>query len=118
MTMTMFFDYSLIAYAILIPMGVLKYMIREIYARQLQDQSEAYRLRVFKSTAFLLKWTKLFLYLSPLMLIILPYNYYKYEQVDLLTTITFTVLLIVTVALEYLFRKWLNNHLVAAKLQS
>jgi hypothetical protein len=111
MNISSFFDYLLIGFAILLPMGVLKYLIREKYAQQLLAGSEVQRLKVLKSTATLLKMLKWFLYLSPL---ILPYGLYKYAQADLLRTSSLTVLLVVTVGLEYLFRKWLFNRLRSA----
>jgi VIT1/CCC1 family predicted Fe2+/Mn2+ transporter len=105
--------YLLIGLAILLPMGVLKYLIREKYVGPLLDQNETYRQRVSKSNEYILKWGKLFLYLFPVIMIVLPYTLYKDAQVDLLTSIIFTVLMCANVALEYFYRRWLSNYLMS-----
>jgi VIT1/CCC1 family predicted Fe2+/Mn2+ transporter len=105
--------YLLIALAILLPMGVLKYLIREKYARQVLEQSETYRRRVSKSNDYILKWGKLFLYLFPVIMIVLPYFLYRYDQVDLLISIIFMVLMYANFVLEYFYRRWLSNYLMS-----
>jgi len=105
-------DYFLIALAILLPFGVIKYLIREKYAQQVLLLGEGDRGRLLKSSAWITKWTKLFLYISPLILIILPYSLYQSDGFNLLKSIALSVLLLITVGLEYMFHKWLCNYLM------
>ena len=111
MNSPLFLDYLIIGFAILMPTGVYKFIIREKYAQQLLGRSDIQRSKVFNSTGTLLKMLKLFLYLSPLIVFLLPYWLYQFGQVDLLKAITCTVLLLITVGLEYIFRRWLFNRL-------
>jgi len=96
-------DYFLIALAILLPFGVIKYLIREKYAQQVLLLGEGDRGRLLKSSAWITKWTKLFLYISPLILIILPYSLYQSDGFNLLKSIALSVLLLITVGLEYMW---------------
>ena len=105
-------DLFLVGLAILLPFGVIKYLIREKYARQVLLRGEVDRRRLLKSSAWITKWTKLFLYISPLTLIILPYSFYQSDGFNLLKSIALSVLLLITVGLEYMFHKWLRNYLM------
>jgi hypothetical protein len=108
-------DFFLVALAILLPFGVIKYLIREKYARQVLLRNQTEKERVVKSSALILKFTRLFMVSSPLILIILSYDLYKNSGVDLLRSIGLSVLLLISVGLEYMFHKWLHNYLMAVK---
>jgi hypothetical protein len=110
-------DYFLVAFATLLPFGVIKYLIREKYARQVLLRNQTEKERVVKSSALILKLTRLFLVSSPLILIYLAPDLYKDSGVDLLRSIALSVLLLITVGLEYMFHKWLQYHLGEVKLQ-
>ena len=101
----------LIGFGIVLPLGVVKYLIREKIAQEVMLRNANDRARTEKSNAAMLKLLKLFLYVSPLIVIIIPYVFYKDDQVGLLRSITLTVLLLVTVVLEYVFQKWLYKRL-------
>ena len=101
----------LIGFGITLPFGVVKFLIREKYAQQVLLRNETDKARTMKSNATLLRLLKLFLYISPLVVIILPYALSMDGQVDLLRSITLTVLLLVTIGLEYMFQKWLYHRM-------
>lgn len=105
-------DLFLIGFAILLPFGAVKYLIREKYAREVLLRNDADRQRVIKSSARITKWAKLFLYISPLIFIILPYSFYQSDGFNLLKSIALSVLLLISVGLEYMFHKWLRNYLM------
>ncbi len=101
----------LIGFGILLPFGAVKFLIREKYAQQVLIRNETDKARTMKSNATLLRLLKLFLYASPLIVIILPYALSMDGQVDLLRSITLTVLMLVTIGLEYIFQRWLYHRL-------
>jgi hypothetical protein len=111
MNYTTVIDYLTIAMALLLPFGVVKYLIREKYAQQVLLRTDVEKTRAIKSNAAVLKLTRLTMVITPLILILFPFASHRYAQVDLLRTITLTVLMMVTVGLEYMFRKWLHNRL-------
>jgi hypothetical protein len=101
----------LIGFGIILPFGVVKFLIREKYAQQVLLRNETDKARTMKSNATLLRLLKLFLYVSLLVVIVLPYALSMGDQVDLLRSITLTVLMLVTIGLEYIFQKWLFHRL-------
>ena len=101
----------LIGFGIILPFGAVKFLIREKYAQQVLLRNESDRARTSKSNAAMLRWLKLFLYASPLILIILPYALHQDGRNDLLRSITLTVLMLVTIGLEYMFHRWLYHRL-------
>lgn len=101
----------LIGFGILLPFGVVKFLIREKYAQQVLLRNETDKAKALSSNAAMLKLLKLFLYASPLIVLMLPYLLSMDGSVDLLRSITLTVLLLVTIGLEYLFQRWLYHRL-------
>ena len=111
MNQSSFFTILVIAFAILIPLGGLKYRLRHRFAQELLQGDAQKRLAIQKTSGLTVRWLRWFIYISPVLMVAIPYVLYKDLEVKLPVAIAGTVLMLGNIFLEYLFRKWLYNRL-------
>ena len=99
-----------IAFAILLPFGILKYIVREKYAASVYQHPEI-KQRIFGYQKKLVPLLRIFLWLSPLYLIVLPWLLSKYASLNGMTVFACMVLMVANVFVEYRFREWLHQYL-------
>ncbi len=105
------FFYIAIGLAILLPFGILKYTLREKYAASIYRHPEAKR-RILGSRRWLVPLLRIFLWLSPLYLILIPLLLYEYSDQNGITAFACMALIIANVFVEYRFQKWLYLYLI------
>jgi hypothetical protein len=102
--------YFSIGFAILLPFGILKYIAREKLAASAYQHPEVKRkmLRYLKRLVPLLR---IFLLLSPVYLILVPWLLSEYSDLRGVTVFSCMALMLTNVFVEYRFREWLYHYL-------
>lgn len=104
------FFYFGIGLAILLPFGILKYIIREKIAASVYQHPEA-KNRILGYERGLVPLLRIILWLSPLYLILLPLLLSEYSGLNRITVFACMMLMVANVFMEYHFRKWLYQYL-------
>ena len=91
--------------------AIVRYLYREKYAASFSKLPDARRERLVQSDRALVQVFRIFLWLSPLYLIIVPLIFFFFDKESFLVVTICMALLVVTVSQEYLFRKWLINYM-------
>ena len=100
-----------IGFTFILLAGAVRYIFRKKYAESMANLPVSNKSRIIKTDKRLVGIFKIFLWLSPLYLIILPLVCFLFVK-EVFLPISITVyLLIATILQEYLFRKWLVNQL-------
>ena len=110
------FFYLAIGMAILLPLSLLKFALRERYARVLIKRQSQGVDKLLRYTPLLAWNLRMLTWLSLLCLAVVPVAFYNYLEVNLSITFTFLALMFATVFVEYRFQKWLYQFLT--KLES
>ncbi len=105
------FLYPSIALALILLVAILRYIVREKYAQSFFKLSDSARARLVRADRVVVQVFRIFLWLSPLYLVIVPLIVYFYDKNNFFIVTICVVLLVVTIGQEYLFRKWLINYL-------
>ena len=110
MTLNSILSILIVLFAILIGFGFVKYALREKYADSVLQQRSNERENVFRSAQRSFKYLRIFLWLFPLYVIVLPLLLYTYSEVNLWVGIISMLLVVVGAYQEYVFKKWLLSY--------
>ena len=104
------FFYIGVVFAILLPFGILKYIFREKLVVSMYQQPEAIKRDLGYQRRFV-PFLRIFLWLSPLYLFLVPWFLYKYSGGNGITIFASSALMTANIYVEYRFRKWLYQYL-------
>ncbi len=110
MTEETFFIYLSIGLAILLPFGIQKYIARQKYATSVYQRLDV-KQRMLGYHKILVPLMRVFLLLSPLYLIFIPWLFSKYTNLSGFIVFVCMVLMVSNAFLEYRFRQWLFQYL-------
>lgn len=111
-----FFLYPSVGLVLILLVALLRYIVREKYAQSFSKLPDSARERLFQADRVVVQLFRIFLWLSPLYLVIVPLIIFFVDKRNFLVATICMVLLVVTVGQEYLFRKWLINYLETKQL--
>ncbi len=104
--------YINIGLAILLLFGILKYLIREKYAASIYNTPDA-KQKIFEFTKKINSLLRIFLWLTPLYLILLPWLISNFTDLNWIDVFICMALICANVLFIYLFRKWLYQYLIS-----
>jgi hypothetical protein len=105
------FFYIAIGLAILLPFSLLKFALRERYARVLIKRQSQGVDKLLRYTPLLAWNLRMLTWMSLLCLAVVPVALYYYLEVNLSITFALFALMFTTVFVEYRFQKWLYQFL-------
>jgi hypothetical protein len=109
------FIFLSIGLAILALFGILNYLLREKYAASINKNPEA-KQKILESSKQMISLLRIFLWLSPLYLILLPWLISNFTDLNWIFVFICMALISVNVFVEYLFRKWLYQYLLKPEI--
>ena len=93
-----------------------RYFGREKYAQSFSRMPDLVRERLVKTDRVLIQAFRIFLWFSPLPLIVVPLALFFVDKESVFAAAICMALLVVAIWQEYLFRKWLINYLETRQL--
>ena len=96
--------------------ALFRYFSREKYAQSFSRMPDSAKERLVKSDRMLIQVFRIFLWFSPLYLIVVPLVLFFIDKESFLAAAICMALLVVAIWQEYLFRKWLINYLETRQL--
>ena len=106
------FIYLSIGLAILLLFGIMKYIIREKYAASIYKTPET-KQKILESSKKMISLLRIFLWLSPLYLIFLPWLISNFTDLNWIFVFISMALIYANVLIEYFFQKWRYQHLIS-----
>lgn len=98
-------------FVLLLPGSILKVRHREELITHYRGMPEARRRRILSLDRWICTISRLLLWLSPLLTILVPYLLFVLHDVNPIHSFTLMALLCTTVLCEYRCRKWILGHL-------
>jgi hypothetical protein len=105
-----FFKYLSIGFAIVLLFGMIKYLAREKFAA-VYASSPAAKIGFLKGQKLIISLSRIFLWLSPLYLFLLPWLLSTYSNLNGVVVFVCMILMVANVLVEFLFRKYLVQYL-------
>jgi len=91
-------------FVLLIPLKIYTYLKRENYIDKILKLPVKNGNKIINSQIFITKWYKIYLWLSPFQLIVLPYLIYKFSREDFFETVTLIILIHIVIATDFIYR--------------
>jgi predicted histidine transporter YuiF (NhaC family) len=109
--LSFFFIIPSIGLVLILLFALFRYIYREKYKEKyfegLSNLSEANKEKYIESEKIIVNLFKIVLWISPLLIIVIPFSLYFFLRDAFLTATICMVLLVLTIWQEYSFRKWL-----------